>query len=512
MLYGTYAVDILTTFVVIPSENTSSVSLIYPMNKIIPFRPFISVFSILCLIGWVLPLAAGIPSSNLDDHEDLIRQRIPTAVSIVDPIYDSKVRSYLNIYLLQRPQHTAEMLGWAAVYFPIFERELAAAGLPTDLKYLTIVESALNPNALSKSGAGGLWQFMKPTARECGLVINSYVDERMDPEKSTRAAVKYLKQLYNQFGNWELVMAAYNAGPGRVRSAVRRAGTSDYWKMARYLPKETRSYVPGFIAASYLMNFHDEHNIHVVYPEHAMGGMTTILVYQGMSISEVARRAGMTIEKVKQLNPSYIRNYVPASSYGHALVLPTASAELFNANRSIEIPHINYDGYVETKTVKIGEHTYKITLTTMEHIVCSGENLSVIAARNNCSVRDLMSWNGLTSTNLSIGQPLEIRYSIRELVSNALEVHSLKTSGRMVAAVTALKGLPFEEYSISTRASNLDIHIVPVVIKSQRNTIVLQRRQSIRQAIGQSTISTTTQLTDPTLPTNGCTGDVIRLN
>ncbi len=481
------------------------------MNKIIPLRPLFSALGILCLIGWALPLTAGINASNLDEHEDLIRERIPTAVSIVNPIYDSKVRSYLNTYLLQRPDHTAEMLGWAAVYFPIFEKALAEEGLPTDLKYLTIVESALNPNALSRSGAGGLWQFMKPTARECGLTINTYVDERMDPEKSTKAAVRYLKQLYAQFGNWELVMAAYNAGPGRVRSAVRRAGTSDYWKMARYLPRETRSYVPGFIAASYLMNFHEEHNIPVVYPEHAMGCMTTILIYQGMSISEVARRAGMSVEKVKQLNPSYIRNYVPASSYGYALVLPNEAAERFNENRSMDVPFIDYDGYVETKTVTIGDNTYKITMTSSEYVVRSGDNLSSIAARNNCSVSDLMKWNGLSSTHLSIGQLLEIRYTIREIVPKAPAVAELKASLRATKVIPCLTRLPFENYDFDERETALDLNIIPVVTKGHVNTIVLQRRQSIRQAMGLAAIENTTQLTDPTIPVNGCTGDVIRL-
>lgn len=480
------------------------------MNNLNPLRPFLLALGILCLCAWTMPVPSGIPAANLDEHEDLIRERIPTAVSIVEPIYNAKVRSYLNTYLLRRPEQTAEMLGWAAVYFPIFEKALAEEGLPTDLKYLTIVESALNPNALSRSGAGGLWQFMKPTARECGLKISSYVDERMDPEKSTKAAVRYLKQLYAQFGNWELVMAAYNAGPGRVRSAVKRGGSSNYWKIARYLPVETQSYVPGFIAASYLMNFHDEHNISAVYPEHVMCGMTTVLVYQGMSISELARRAGMSVDNVKQLNPSFVRNYIPTSTYGYAIVLPLESAALFDANRTIELPTINYDGYVETKTVKIGSNTYKITSATTEHRVCAGENLSVIAARNNCSVSDLMKWNGLTSTNLNIGQILDIRYTIRELVNDIVEAQAPATPGRNIVTLTTLQSLAFDNYSVAARATKVNANIVPVINTPQMNTIVLQRRQSVRQLLGQTI--TSAQLTDPTLPTNGCTGDVIRLN
>ena len=243
-----------------------------------------------------------------------------------------------------------------------------------------------------------------------------------------------------------------------------------------------------------------------------MGGMTTLLIYQGMSISELARRAGMTVENVKQLNPSFVRNYIPSSTYGYAIVLPRESAELFDANRSIEFPTINYDGYVETKTIKVGSNTYKITSASTEHRVCSGENLSVIAARNNCSVSDLMKWNGLTSTNLSIGQLLEIRYTIRELVADVVEVPTPAPSGRSTAAIKVLNGLPFEDYTVSARANKLDLNIIPMVNRSQTNTIVLQRRQSIRQVMEQSEIVMTTQLTDPTLPTNGCTGDVIRLN
>ena len=208
------------------------------MNKISVCRLLFSALGILCLVAWTNPAPYTLITSNLDDQEEIIRERIPTAVTIVNPIYNPAVRSYLDTYLYRRPQQTAAMIGWAAVYFPMFEKALADEGLPTDLKYLSVIESALNPIAISRSGAGGLWQFMKPTARECGLKISSYVDERMDPEKSTKAAVLYLKQLYAMFGNWELVMAAYNAGPGRVRSAVKRAGSSDYCKIARFLIRQ----------------------------------------------------------------------------------------------------------------------------------------------------------------------------------------------------------------------------------------------------------------------------------
>ncbi len=484
----------------------------YPMNKILPTRLFVSAIGILCLVAWTNPVPEMVISSNLDDQEEIIRERIPTAVSIVNPVYNPAVRSYLNTYIYRRPEHTAMMLGWAAVYFPMFEKALAEAGLPTDLKYLSIVESALNPAAISRSGAGGLWQFMKPTARECGLKISSYVDERMDPDKSTKAAVHYLKTLYAMFGNWELVMAAYNAGPGRVRAAVKRAGSSDYWQIARFLPEETRSYVPGFIAASYLMNFHDAHNIIPVYPELAMGEMTTVLVFQGMSITELARRSGLTVESVKLLNPSFVRNYIPTSAAGYAIVLPFASAELFNSGRSMEIPDLDaIETGVASSTITIGGATYKITTSSKEHVVRSGDNLSTIAARNNCTVRDLMTWNGLRDSRLSIGQRLEIRYTVKELMPAIMEALVVAPPVRNDMTLNTLSALSFDYFPVDQRSQDVSFEIAPVVKEQSTNTLVLQRRQSVRQALNQYQLSNSVSNATCDLPGNVCAGDVVRV-
>jgi membrane-bound lytic murein transglycosylase D len=369
----------------------------------------------------------------------------------------------------------------------------------------------LNPAAISRSGAGGLWQFMKPTAKECGLKISSYVDERMDPEKSTKAAVHYLKVLYTMFGDWELVMAAYNAGPGRVRAAVKRAGSSDYWKIARFLPEETRSYVPGFIAASYLMNFHDAHNIIPVYPELAMGELTTVLVYKGMSISEVAKRSGLSIEAVKQLNPCFVKNYVPTSSTGYALVMPFASAELFNSGRLLEVPDIDIAGGVESSTVTIDGKTYKYTTSTKDHIVRSGDNLSTIAARNSCTVRDLMTWNGLRDSRLSIGQRLEIRYTSKELMPSIVEAIIPLMPSRNNQTLNALASLTPDYFPVEIRDNNFNFDIKPVVKELANNTLVLQRRQSVRQALHQYQLSNSVTNAACVLPGNVCAGDVVRV-
>lgn len=442
----------------------------------------------------------------------MIRERLPLVITLVNPVYNNAVRSYLNTYIYRRPEQTVEMIGWAAVYFPLFERALIEEGLPTDLKYLSIVESALNPAAISRSGAGGLWQFMKPTARECGLKISSYVDERMDPEKSSRAAARYLHRLYDEFQNWELVMAAYNAGPGRIRSAVKRAGTENYWDLAAYLPAETQSYVPGFIAASYLMNYHSAHDLIPVYPETAMGEMLCVFVYEGMSIGEVAKRSGLTLDMVKRLNPSFVRNYIPASPAGYPLNLPYAAAELFNSNRSMEIPDIALDEDVMTKTVVEDGFTYKIVCTTKDYTVRSGDNLYTLAQRNRCSVRDIMKWNSLHDSRLSIGQHLELRFTSKELLPAIVEVVTAPTPPpvQVTTMVTAVPSLAMDLLPISSNATSVNFTIDANVKAPVKNTIVLHRRQSVSQALSLNRVNfASAQNID--MPKGVINGDLIRV-
>ncbi|HJW28589.1 MAG TPA: transglycosylase SLT domain-containing protein, partial [Saprospiraceae bacterium] len=419
------------------------------------------MLGLLGLVAWTDPAPSpdDIINSNLDDQEEVIRERIPSVVTIVNPVYNPAVRSYLNTYIYRRPDQTVEMLGWAAVYFPLFEKALIDEGLPTDLKYLSIVESALNPGAVSRSGACGLWQFMKPTARECGLKISSYVDERMDPEKSTRAAVKYLHQLYDVFHNWELVMAAYNAGPGRIRSAIKRSGTENYWELAAYLPAETQSYVPGFIAASYLMNFHGAHDLIPIYPEPVMGDMICVYVYEGMSIAEVAKRSGLTVDMVKRLNPSFVRNYIPASPAGYPLTLPASSAELFNSGRSMEVPDVALDNNASTKTVTVDGITYAITTISKDYMVRSGDNLYTIAQRNNCSVRDIMTWNELHDSRLSIGQHLDLYFTNKEIVPTPMLEAAPPPLVHNVTTVTSVPTLVLGKFPVQQQNASFNFSI-----------------------------------------------------
>lgn len=485
------------------------------MSKTFLCRLFISAIGLLGLAAWTEPIDifGEIVNSSLDEQEEIIKERLPSVVTIVNPVYNNAVRSYLNTYIYRRPAHTVEMIGWAAVYFPLFEKALQDEGLPTDLKYLSIVESALNPVAISRSGAGGLWQFMKPTARECGLKISSYVDERMDPEKSSRAAAKYLHQLYTEFNNWELVMAAYNAGPGRVRSAIKRSGTDNYWELAPYLPTETQSYVPGFIAASYLMNFHGAHDLVPVYPESVMGEMLCVYVYEGMSIGEVSKRCGLSTDLVKRLNPSFVRNYIPASQTGYPLYLPFAAAELFNSKRSMEIPEMALDENATSKTVVEGGITYTITTTTKDYIVRAGDNLYSLAQRNRCSVSELMKWNGLHSSKLSIGQHLEIRFIKKEIVPVIVEVTPppAPVAFHNVQTLSMIPSLMMDEFYHQRNEDEVEFSINPNVKSPAKNTIVLQRRQSVRSAINQNQLSVES-FSSLEMPVQASPGDMIRLN
>lgn len=304
-------------------------------------------------------------------------------------------------------------------------------------------------------------------------------------------------------------MAAYNAGPGRVRAAVKRAGSSDYWKVSKYLPVETRSYVPGFIAASYLMNFHDAHNIIPIYPAHAMGVLDTVKIYEGMSISEVSKRSGLPIDFVKQLNPSFIRGYIPTSAVGYSLILPFAAAELFNSGRSLDVPELALAGGTST-TVTVDGHTYKITTMSKEHVVRSGDNLSSIAARNSCTVRDLMNWNGLHNSHLAIGQRLEIRYTMKELMPSIIEALVPALPVRQTQTINTLASLTPDYFPVENRSTTVQFEIDPVLKTQSSNTLILQRRQSVRQALYQHNDGTL-DLQTCSLPAHLCTGDVVRV-
>ena len=259
------------------------------------------------------PLAPGEapPLSFSESETATVRERLRTMACLIDKTDHPVTESYIRGYMLRNREKSEAILGRAPAYFPLFEEELRRAGLPEDLKYLAVVESALDPRARSRSGAGGLWQFMPGTAAMFGLQVNRGVDERSDVEKSTRAAVRFLKEEYARFGDWALVLAAYNGGPGRVRRAMRRSGKRTFWEIRRYLPRETRNYVPAFVAATYLHKYGDLHGLTprpLTLDEQLACAVACPL---GMTLAEVAQACALPLERVEAMNPHARGGEVP---------------------------------------------------------------------------------------------------------------------------------------------------------------------------------------------------------
>lgn len=285
----------------------------YTMNKI-------SSFCLLVLLTAIFNPHAY--ASELSEVE--LEQRVENLYSAVDVRYNHTVKRHINAYTKYNKAGSETLLGRVSLYFPLFEKVLREKGLPDELKYLPIIESSLRPTATSHVGAAGLWQFMKPTGRMMGLKITRTVDERRDPLKSTEAAADYLAYLYERFGDWTLALAAYNCGPGNVRKAIKRSGgKTTFWEIEKYLPRETRNYIPKFIAATYLMHYYYDYNLIPDMPEQELVNTATAKVYDQVLLKKLSAKYNVSLATVKLLNPAYIRNVIPASDEGkHYLTLP----------------------------------------------------------------------------------------------------------------------------------------------------------------------------------------------
>jgi len=317
-------------------------------------------------------------------------------------VYNDAVHKYIEAYAVRHREKVSYMLGLAELYFPLFEETLDRYNLPLEFKYLAIVESALNPRARSRSGAVGLWQFMYRTGRIYDLNTTSYLDERSDPYKATEAACQYFQYLYAMFGNWELVLAAYNGGPGTLNKAIRRSGGKrDYWELRKYLPTETQGYVPAFIAVNYVMNHASLHNIYPVAPEFLAYEVDTVIVRDRIDLKQVSEAFGIPYEHLAFLNPTFRTTIVPATSKGIAITLPKEKVGLLvnNMESFIEAaqPTASQAQYAASSVVSSDRQTHKVR---------SGETLSSIAARYRCSVNDLCVWNGIRGHIIREGQDL----------------------------------------------------------------------------------------------------------
>lgn len=329
----------------------------------------------------------------------LVKDRLQMMISPVELNFDSHAREYVQAYTTYGYKGTEKMLGVSTLYFPIFEQYLREYNLPQQLKYLPMIESKLNPHAVSGAGAVGLWQFMPRTGKELGLTIGTYTDERKDPNKSTEAAVRYLKTMHDNFGNWELAIAAYNCGAGNVRKAIRESGSTEYNKLKKFLPRETQHYLPRFVAASYIAeNFHF-HGLRPRMPEQSLGMTSTVKLYSSITFSKIASLSGVPMADVQRLNPAYNRGVIPATKKGHYLILPEIGMtrlqnHLKYSNIRTNIPELN-------TASGGGQILQKVTYS-----VKSGDTLGDLANTFNCDLSEVLAWNDMSTSRINLGQEL----------------------------------------------------------------------------------------------------------
>lgn len=354
-------------------------------------------------------LIAGIPDSVFVD-------RLQSMMSPIPMVYNDQVRRFIELYVVKRRYLVQRMLGLSNYYFPLFERVLEAHDMPLELKYMAIIESALNPNALSRVGASGLWQFMYYTGKRYGLDVTSYVDERRDPVKATEAAAVFLRDLYNMYGDWHLAIAAYNCGPGNVNRAIARSGGhKDFWKIYYNLPKETRGYVPAFIAAAYAMNYAQEHNIFASESE-AIQPTDTVMIYQPLHFNQVTSVIGVQTDLIRQLNPQYKHDVVPAiEGKTYSLVLPVDATFAFAAHEDSVYARDRMKYFPDNKIVKITDSRGAMYAgrtpdgkAKLIYTVRSGDVPGSIARRFGVRVNDLVYWNNIRRGMIRIGQKLVI--------------------------------------------------------------------------------------------------------
>ncbi|QKJ31624.1 LysM peptidoglycan-binding domain-containing protein [Mucilaginibacter mali] len=340
-------------------------------------------------------------------YQAMFKRRLDSIQHEVPLNYNEFVQSYIDIYTAPgRKSDIGRMLGLAKYYFPIYEKAFREAGIPEEIKFLSIVESALNPTAVSRVGATGPWQFMANTGKAYGLNINSDVDERCDPIKASYAAAAYLKEAYLEFGDWLLAIASYNCGTSSVERAIDKAGATDFWAIRQYLPAETRGYVPAYIAVSYVMNYFSKHAI--IPQGNIIGKTDTVIINRAVSLSNIARLLEVDSRDIFLLNPSYKRGVISASATApRRLIIPqvhpgkfSALYDALNSDAPIALPPV-----LNTDTEKPARIAAK---RPAYHIIKKGETLADIADDAGVEVQDLKAWNNLHSNKAVIGKKLRL--------------------------------------------------------------------------------------------------------
>lgn len=380
----------------------------------------------------------GSRKGTAKEYEDLL-SRLPVEIEMP---YNQIVGKFIDMYLDRRRSQVADMLALHNYYGKIFVEELIKEGLPLELQYLPVIESALNPNAISRAGAGGLWQFMPATATGLGMEVNSLVDERRDPRLSSRNAARYLKQLYNIYGDWSLAIAAYNCGPGNVNKALRRAGGGklDFWEIYEYLPKETRGYVPIFIAANFVMNYHNRYGINPTVVKQQLV-TDTVKVNDRVHFRQISEVLHIPVEEIRMLNPQFRKDIIPGDHHPYTLVLPSQQTLSYIVSRDA-ILNFDADEYTRRTYVEPGQSRPATggeniaaageqsanalanneifalavdSIETLTHKVGRGESLRDIARRYGVSSTDIKRWNHLRRGKVKEGDSLTIQRLRRDV-------------------------------------------------------------------------------------------------
>lgn len=372
-------------------------------------------------LSWLDTTACTSEKDTTFVPDSVYSTRLSNLPNIIPMPYNSVVRDFIEMYVKRRPRQVASLKRVSEYYFPIFEDKLCEYDLPDELKYLAVIESALNANARSRVGAAGLWQFMPATGRVYGLEVNSLVDERLDPYKSTDAACRYLRALYRLYGDWHLAIASYNCGPGNVNKAIKRSGGKrDFWAIYPWLPRETRAYVPIFIAANYALNYADEHGI---CPDtlHDGGKMKqkdvlmsiatdTIHTDKRQHLEQTSAILGIHMSELRRLNPAYLKDIMPGGK-DYTLVLPIEYTGAYIQHQD-SILAFRADSLLNKQAQAIALAQQNSTPTasggTIYYKVKKGDTLGAIAKRYGVTVKQIQRWNNLKSTNIQINQRLKI--------------------------------------------------------------------------------------------------------
>ncbi|WP_247233620.1 LysM peptidoglycan-binding domain-containing protein [Telluribacter sp. SYSU D00476] len=427
---------------------------------------------------------------------DLLRERFAKLQREVPLVYHKASHEFVEYFIYTKPHFTRRMMEHSPLYLPLFEQYLKKYNLPTELKYLSMIESGLNPRIISYASAGGLWQFMPATGREFGLYQDNYIDERFDPVKSTEAACKYLRQLYRIFGDWEMALASYNTGPGNVRRAMRRSGGDSFWTIYNALPQQTRSYVPQYVAITYMMHYGHDHGIVPVNPEFPMA-FDTLHINGQLDLTRFAHFSGVNMEEIVKLNPQIVGTQIPGHFRNFVLKVPAEKYAYFNSHRSAIMDscrmQLQLPAGVMLASAEVPSEQTTVTYQKrkMTHIVKRGENLNTIANRYDVDVQDIKGWNHLRKSTIQRGQKLIVyrEVAVKTPVNATLAAAKTPASTTTVAttqvsteALAANKEVPAEKVEAALApktTTTIQKRKLTHVVKSGDNLIAIARRYKV---------------------------------